>query len=94
MYDTRYLKTKEKRKLAADSISAYLQQYSSMFSYEKILAKIKLKKKWKFLKNFSIIINTIASNLTFFRSSNILALEDIRLALIIISESLKSDDFF
>jgi hypothetical protein len=41
MYDTRDLKTKEKRKLAADSISAYLQQYSSMFSYEKILAKIK-----------------------------------------------------
>jgi hypothetical protein len=41
MYDTRNLKTKEKRKLAADSISAYLQQYSSIFSYEKILAKIK-----------------------------------------------------
>lgn len=60
----------------------------------KILTKIKLKKKWKFLKNFSIIIKTIASNLTFFRLSNILALEDIRLAFITISESLKSDDFF
>ena len=60
----------------------------------KILTKIKLKKKWKFLKNFSIIIKTIASNLTFFRLSNILAIEDIRLAFIIISESLKSEDFF
>ena len=41
MYETRNSKTKEKRKLAADSISAYLQQYSCVFNYEKILEKIK-----------------------------------------------------
>ena len=41
MYDTRNLKTKEKRKLAADSISAYLQEFSQTFKFEKILEKIK-----------------------------------------------------
>ena len=71
-----------------------LMEIIKMNNLVKILTKIRLRKKWKFLKNFSTIINTIASNLTFFRSSNILALEDIRLAFIIISESLKSDDFF
>jgi DNA replicative helicase MCM subunit Mcm2 (Cdc46/Mcm family) len=71
-----------------------LMEIIKMNNLVKILTKIKLKKKWKFLKNFSIIIKTIASNLTFFRLSNILAIEDIRLAFIIISESLKSEDFF
>jgi len=41
MYDTRDFKTKEKRKLASESISAYLQEFSQSFEYEKILEKIK-----------------------------------------------------
>ena len=41
MYETKLNKTKEKRKLAGDSISAYLQQYSSSFNYEKITEKIR-----------------------------------------------------
>ena len=41
MYETKLNKTKEKRKLAGDSISVYLQQYSSSFNFEKITEKIK-----------------------------------------------------
>ena len=64
-----------------------------MNNLTKILTKIKLKKKWKSLKNFSILIKTIATNLAIFRLSKIIALEDIRLAFVLVSESLKSDDF-
>ena len=40
MYETKNNKTKEKRKLATDSISAYLQQFSQTFNFEKIQEKI------------------------------------------------------
>ena len=40
MYDTKNNKTKEKRKLAGESISAYLQEFSPMFKFEKLLEKI------------------------------------------------------
>ena len=41
MYDTKEYKTKEKRKLARESISAYLQEFSQTFKFEKLLGKIK-----------------------------------------------------
>jgi hypothetical protein len=41
MYETKNNKTKEKRTLASDSISSYLQLYSNTFNYEKITEKIK-----------------------------------------------------
>jgi hypothetical protein len=41
MYDTKTNKTKEKRELATESISAYLQEFSSSFKFDKILEKIK-----------------------------------------------------
>jgi len=41
MYETKSNKTKEKRKLATDSISAYLQEFSQSFKFEKISEKIK-----------------------------------------------------
>jgi len=86
---------KFKRKRDKFFIPAFsLVEIIKMNNLTKILAKIKLKKKWKSLQNFSILIKTIAINLTFFRLSKILALEDIRLAFIMISESLKSDDSF
>jgi hypothetical protein len=40
MYETKTNKTKEKRKLATDSISAYLQEFSQSFKFEKIQEKI------------------------------------------------------
>jgi len=41
MYETKANKTKEKRKLATKSISAYLQEFSQTFKFKKILEKIK-----------------------------------------------------
>ena len=41
MYETKNNKTKEKRKLATDSISAYLHEFTNSFKFEKILEKIK-----------------------------------------------------
>jgi hypothetical protein len=41
MYDTKNNKTKQKRKLASDSVADYLRQYSPIFQFEKILEKIK-----------------------------------------------------
>ena len=41
MYETKNNKTKEKRTLAGDSISSYLQLYTNTFNYEKITEKIK-----------------------------------------------------
>ena len=40
MYETKNNKTKEKRKLATESISAYLQEFSQSFKFEKIQEKI------------------------------------------------------
>ena len=40
MYETKNNKTKQKRKLATDSISAYLQEFSDTFNFEKIQEKI------------------------------------------------------
>ena len=70
-----------------------LVEIIKMNNLTKILTKIKLKKKWKSLKNFSILTKSIATNLAIFRLSKIIALEDIRLAFVLVSESLKSDDF-
>jgi len=47
LYDTRTNKTTEKRTLATESISAYLQEFSSTFKFEKILEKIKESQKDK-----------------------------------------------
>ena len=41
MSDTKSNKTLEKRRLATESISAYLQEFSSTFEFEKIQEKIK-----------------------------------------------------
>ena len=41
MYNTKSNKTREKRRLATESISAYLQEFSSTFKFEKIQEKIK-----------------------------------------------------
>jgi len=58
----------------------------------KILSKINLKKKWTFSKNFFETVKILASSLTILRLSKLMAIEDIRVAFLIISESLKSDD--
>lgn len=47
MYDTKTNKTTEKRKLATESISTYLQEFSPTFKFEKILEKIKESQKGK-----------------------------------------------
>ena len=47
MYDTKTNKTTEKRRLAAESISVYLQEFSPTFKFEKILEKIKESQKDK-----------------------------------------------
>jgi len=41
MYETKTNKTTEKRRLATESISAYLQEFSQTFKFDKILEKIK-----------------------------------------------------
>jgi hypothetical protein len=41
MYETKTNKTKEKRRLATESISAYLHEFSPTFNFEKIQEKIK-----------------------------------------------------
>jgi hypothetical protein len=41
MYETKANKTSEKRQLATKSVSAYLQEFSQSFKFEKILEKIK-----------------------------------------------------
>jgi len=47
MYDTKTNKTKEKRTLATESISAYLQEFARFFNFEKIEEKIKDSQKGK-----------------------------------------------
>lgn len=47
MYDTKTNRTTEKRRLATESISAYLQEFSPTFKFEKILEKIKESQKNK-----------------------------------------------
>ena len=47
MYDTKSNRTTEKRRLATESISAYLQEFLSTFNFEKILEKIKESQKNK-----------------------------------------------
>lgn len=47
MYETRTNKTPEKRALATESISAYLQEFSKNFKFERILEKIKDSQKGK-----------------------------------------------
>ena len=47
MYDTKTTKTTEKRRLATESISVYLQEFSSTFKFERILEKIKESQKDK-----------------------------------------------
>lgn len=47
MYETKANKTNEKRKLATKSVSAYLQELSSSFKFDKILEKIKESQKDK-----------------------------------------------
>lgn len=47
MYNTKTNRTTEKRRLATESISAYLQEFSSAFKFEKILEKIQESQKDK-----------------------------------------------
>lgn len=47
LYDTKNNKTTEKRRLATETISAYLQEFSPKFKFEKILEKIKESQKGK-----------------------------------------------
>lgn len=47
MYNTKSNKTKEKRKLATESISAYLHEFSHFFNFEKVTEKIKESQKSK-----------------------------------------------
>jgi len=60
----------------------------------KILTRLKLKKTSKTNKNFFEIVKIIASSFSMFRLSKLMSVEDVRLAFLLISESIKSDELF
>jgi DNA replicative helicase MCM subunit Mcm2 (Cdc46/Mcm family) len=60
----------------------------------RILLRLKLKKKWKYFQNFLTTIKSVAYGFAKFRLSNIIGVEDIRLAFLTIAESLKTNFFY
>ena len=60
----------------------------------RILLRLKLKKKWKYFQNFLTTIKSVAYGFAKFRLSNIIGVEDIRLAFLKIAESLKTNFFY
>lgn len=59
----------------------------------RILSKLKFKKQWKNFQNFIETITTIGYGLSKLRMSKIIAVEDIRMAFLALSESIKSFDY-